>query len=198
MTALVTEDQYRRWSFDKVNEWDDPALQSALDDALADIEEYTNRHFESATRTETLRIFYKTPGAYQYLGYFVVPSAPPIASVSAPVGGAVFNEDLIVGISPPSIFGGGLWGDDQADFATVTYTGGFTSATLPVTVGRVLAKHAFRRMSPNLMLDRLPPGVTSVKNGDLALAFKLQGYVGDVGLDRGSRVALRAWRRVEM
>lgn len=198
MTALVTEEQYRRWTFDKVNEWDDPDLQAALDDALSDIEEYTNRHFELGERTESLRIFYKPAGAWQYLGYFVVPTSPPIASVSAPADGAVYNEDLVVGISPPSIFGGGLWGADPADFASVTYTGGFTSDTLPVPVGRVLAKTAFGRMSPNLMMDRLPPGVTSVKNGDLALTFKLQGFIGSQILDRGTRLALKPYRRVDL
>lgn len=200
MTTLLTEAQYRRFSFDKTNDWADPDLQAALDDALASVEEYTNRHFELKARTEALRIFYKTPGAAQYLGYFVVPTAPPIASVADPPNGFIYHDTLIVGVSPPSIFGGGLFGlGDYADFATVTYTGGFTSSTLPPTVGRVLATLAYQRSAQNPLLARLPAQVVSVKQGDLQVMFgRNTGYIGSGPLDRGFRYALKPFRRVDL
>lgn len=200
MTALLTEAQYRRWSFDKTNDWDDDDLQSALDDALASVEEYTNRHFELVERTESLRIFYKPEGiAGQYLGYFVSPTAPPVASVSVPAGAQIFDSSLIIGVYPPSIFSSGPFGSDQADFASVTYIGGFTSDTLPPTVGRVIATLAYQRSAVNPLLARLPAQVTAVKQGDLMVQFgRNTGYIGTGPLDRGTRYALRPWRRIDL
>ena len=120
---------------------------------------------ESAERTETLGV----------LEGRVYPSAVPI-TVAA---GFTIDGHALRGATPQ-------WADifedvDGAPVATVTYTGGWTSATVPASVERDVAWAARALLNPAEALS-VPAGATSVRLGDASVSYGRPQSPGTAGV----------------
>lgn len=156
MASLVTVDRYLTLTGDQAH--GPSEIQDALDDAQVAIEEYLRRPLTSQARTETLRI---------YRGNRVYPSATPISAAT--------DYDIVgnalVGATADE---GPVFITDVSDYpqrATVTYTGGYTAATLPKVLERAIADTAYDALNPSSSSASFPAGATSVRLGDAAVTF---------------------------
>jgi hypothetical protein len=183
-SGLVTVGQYRTITLDTTSS--DVAISGALIEAQTMVEEYLGRQLTSRQRTEVLLI--DRTGR-------VRPSAVPITSVSVPVG-ATIDRFTITDVDPdetPSPFfwtDPVTWGSWQPR-ATVTYVGGFTSATLPATIRRRIAVEAWSLLHPS-DLSAVASGAQSVSVGDASITFGAGGAPG--ALSVVTERALRPWR----
>lgn len=149
-------------------------VTAALADAQAWVEQHCNRFLERATYTETLRV---AENGYVY------PSATPLVSVSSPPSLTITGAGVYVGyLSFPSVTVASV----SAAFplqTTVTYVGGYTPATLPVTLRRAIARVARLMLTP-AVLAGAPAGATSVSLGDVRVSGRLSALPStDPGID---------------
>lgn len=175
--TLLDVPTYRRLTGDSTTP--DATLTSALADAQRLVEEYLRRPLERAERTEKLRVYRLEDGRSA-----AYPSATPITAVPAGFvveGVAVLGEGLLSGFTP-------WFGSDRAHI-TLTYTGGFVAATLPLTVAREIARLAQQLTQP---VAAAPAGAKSVRVGDVAVTYATP--TGG-GVDASGRLALRGYRR---
>lgn len=97
------------------------------------------------------------------LGFVVYPSAIPITDP----GDYTQAGAVLAGASPdavPSPF------SSAGQWATVTYRGGYTPATVPASIERDLAWAAYHLARPSLVTS-VPAGATSVRLGDAAVTY---------------------------
>jgi hypothetical protein len=172
--ALVTVARYRTITGDITTT--DAAVTGALVDSQGLIEEWLRRELDSTERTETLRL----------IDGRVYPKAYPITNAGELT---IERTRAILGsaeISPP------IWNlpSNSDSYATVTYIGGFTAATLPKTLEREIARTAHNILHPSL----IPAGALSVSQGDASVTFGKAQSNGE--LDAASRRALRPYRNV--
>lgn len=165
MTTLVDVATYRRLTGDTVS--DDTAAGDALADAQQLVEEYLRRPLEHAERTERLRLYrYDSAGAGIGASWAVYPKATPI-DVAATTGYTVEGAAL-VGISPDD----GPWivgSYEPGGYATVTYTGGWTVDTLPLTIAREISRTAKALTRP--ALSEVMANAGSVRVGDISASI---------------------------
>jgi hypothetical protein len=140
--------------------------QSLLEDALG-----RPGLLESAERTESLEL---------HGGGYVYPNAVPVTD--AP--GLVVHDDIIYGATLdiddlPLI----EWSISSPQRASVTYTGGWTSATAPGYMLRDLAFATWAVLHPEDLAEAaaIPAGATAAKVGDVALSFGADGAPGSSG-----------------
>ncbi len=156
---LVTVDRYRQLTSDITTA--DADLEPALADAQRLIEEHLRRPLESAQRTETLRLY----------GNKVYPAATPITAAPYRILDGVALSD----VSVPLVWTG--W-QDFISKIEVTYTGGYTAATVPAELAEAIATATLQRL--RLQADQqqapstdsaIPRGASSVSVGDAKVTF---------------------------
>jgi hypothetical protein len=177
--GLVTLARYRTITLDTTSK--DAAVTAALEDSQDLIEEYLRRPLESVSRTEDLKI----DGDER-----VYPLATPVTVVATPAGLDIKgNGRWLEGASPDAskIF-------DPEPVVTVTYTGGFTTATVPETIERGIAWLAWVILHERSSEVEIPAGATSVRLGDASVNFE-GGYVPGTILPSGLRRKLTGYRR---
>lgn len=184
---ICSVDQYRRFTNDLSTE--DYKVTQALTDAQSEIEEFCQREFESATRTETLRL---------YANGRVYPKAFPISTVDSMPGSIIDGWAILLGygyqyatnVNPfVSGFGSDTWAWQPQ--VTVTYTGGYAANELPPAMIRAAAQVAYDLLHP-VALDGVPAGVTSVRVGDAAMSGEFNAFANLRGSVRNT---LRRYRR---
>lgn len=140
------------------------AVSARIEEAVELLEDYLDRPLASAERTEQIR-----PDRHGHLW----PKATPITAAE----GYEIDGYMLRGPGP---FGLG-WPLDPLTTVEVTYTGGWTTDTLPAGIERDLAWAAYRLLHPSSpALSDAPANATSVRLGDAAVTFK--GTAGDVAL----------------
>jgi hypothetical protein len=126
-------------------------------------EDVTGRQFDLVERTESVPI----------IDGKVWPSAYPIASVSVPDTATVDDDKLSIttGVTTP-VDSDLLWTctTDDRPHLLVTYIGGYTADTAPVTLAEIICEIAHRYSIPANTVG-VPGGTTSVRVGN-------QGYSG--------------------
>lgn len=161
----------------------DTAVSGALVESESLMEEELRRLLPSASRSETMIL--------DDLGR-VYPKAWPITACAT----NVIDGRAILGAVPDINQFVALIGTWVTPRATLTYTGGFTAATLPVTLA-----HALYDLAQGVIADRSPMlvGATSVTVGDVsvgglpAAADGIDAYVP--GLSRRVRKYRNRWFR---
>jgi hypothetical protein len=178
--SLVTIVRYRVITSDSTSA--SATIEQALADAQALLEDDLGRGVESEERTERLRIHY---GA-TFPGGRVYPAVTPITEAGdyTLVGVAALD-----GASPS----GGPFDTSHPSYASVTYTGGWTTDDVPACIERDIAWAAYRLMRP-AELAAVPAGVTSVSMGDASVSFDRPRSAGEAGIS-WSRATMRHKRR---
>lgn len=171
--TLLDKYTYRQVTGD--NDSLDADVDTALTNAQQELEEALRRPLESMSRTETVRI-HSDGRAY--------PLATPIQSVSDP-SSAVIRDYAVLGLVPQQnplfdliyepfrwqdngLSPGGGGADSTMPLATLTYTGGFTSSTLPRKLRQAicdLARVNLTQFSPTAA------GVISASVGDASVRY---------------------------
>lgn len=177
---LVPIAEYRRITLDTTST--NSAISGALIEATGLVEEYLGRFLISTQRTETL--------AMDRYGR-VYPSAVPITAVATTgltneghaLAGATADETINLVLEP--VLG-------RPPQSTITYTGGFTSDTVPRTIQRRICWEAYTILRAD-QLATVPAGATAVSIGDASLTFGSGG--AGVSLSDVTRRELRLWRR---
>jgi hypothetical protein len=188
MTTLVPIDTYRRLTGDTTTA--DATVDEKLTDAQELVAEYLRRPLDQAQRTERLRLYRYQGATTGFDGAWAVyPKATPI-DVAATVGYTVLGSAL-VGITPDD--GPWLYGSyESGGYATVTYTGGWTSASLPLTVAREICRTAKALLTPSA--TDVAAGAKLVQVGDIRVAYGPAGAVSGA-LDATSQEQLRRYIR---
>lgn len=148
-------------------------VQMHWEDALAMVQESLQRFLAQDTFTHRLRVWPRG---------FVYPHAVPVASVAASASYYVEDEYTLAGVSADSLplivspstvpfyadFGRWLSYQHDGVWATVTYTGGYTAATFPVTLRKCVDQLAGALIAgPDAA--GLQRGVQSATVGDVSL-----------------------------
>lgn len=165
--------------------YDQARLQNAIDESQELIEDFLKRPLDSASRTEQCLI---------HPANRIYPRATPIAAVSA---GTIENDGYAVsGISPDGGPFVDFYRQSQYVYATVTYTGGFTSVTAPRTLKRAVMRLAHAIIVPPAESSMIPVGATSVSLGDASVSFaEPTGSGGEIdALVPGLTRTLKRWR----
>lgn len=155
--ALVTVARYQAITGDTASA--SGTVESALAVATDDLGEELRRPLESAVRTERCRIYHETRGLVVY------PQATPITS--APSGYTLVGTNALVGATPVS---SPAFLSDDPDYASITYTGGWTAATVPRAVERAIAWAAYADLNPTAEAG-IPSGVVSASVGDASVTY---------------------------
>lgn len=179
---LVTNQLYREETLDTSS--DENAVSAALEKAQDLIEEYLRRPLVSEERTESVHI---------YPDGSLFPQATPITVAAG-----------------YTLEGGGYWlsgGTGTYDFLRgsnaprdVTYTGGYTVATLPATIrqGIIWTAHKLLRPPSDSELASIPAGTQAASLGDASLSFGSKGFSGaNAGLSDDVKDSLKRWVRRE-
>lgn len=174
--SLVTLARYRTITGDTASA--SGIVNAALADAQTDLEEELDRPLESAERTERLRIY----PSHRH-GLVVWPSAQPVTDA----GDLTIAGNAVYGASP---LGSPLLGGEDVGFASVTYTGGYTTSTVPRCIEQDIAWNARQRIAAQAPV---PVGATAVSLGDASVSFGAGGARGVSG--NWSRQTLRYRRR---
>lgn len=201
--SLVTEAQYRQATND--NDTLSSDVLYHLVEAQSLVEEYLRRQLTSMERTEPAPIWSDPTSGRTY----VYPLATPITAIPASATYTVQFEGAALGGVASTEVDWGWWGwswaygglffssDAPPPLATIVYTGGYTSATLPVTLRRAIARVA-------LALSRVTPaatlvaGAASLRVGDVSITKPGGGAADATELDTlvpGISATLRKWRR---
>lgn len=149
------------------------AASGFLYEAQELLEELLDRQLESAERTETLLVRHRG---------LVYPRALPVTaiSVASDATGDVVHSGFGVRLTsaPEALVtltdvSSTRYDDTAATTADLTYTGGYTSATLPTTLRRAICRVA-RALTVASGYDggaATPAGVTSVSLGDASISW---------------------------
>lgn len=187
---ICTVDQYRTITTDLDTE--DYRVTAALVSAQSEAEQFCQRSFESATRTEVLRLY--TNGR-------VYPKAFPIAAVIGMPGAIIdgwgvllgYGYQYATGVNPfVSGFGSDTWAWQPQ--ITVTYTGGYSPDTMPQEVVRAVAQVAYDELHPVVMAG-VPAGASSVAVGDVSVSGAINTFTA---LRPGVRGVLTRYRRPQV
>jgi len=199
MQTLLTEFEYRSITNDTSTATS--VVTARMENALDLIEEYLERSLESAEVTETLEVWYD-----DYIGY-VYPMRTPVTDIPSGVG-YVIDEldtrirgvvaDAITVVAWPTatpqfsaVDSLSPFSRNRPDYASVTYTGGYTNATLPYTLKVYIATLTYKllRWSPASNI-----GATNVRVGDIQVQYpKAQAPLD--ALVPGMSLGLKPYRR---
>lgn len=127
-------------------------IELVLTDSLRLIEDFLQRYLVSKERTETLVVSQNK----------VYPCAYPISACSD----GVINGGIIEELSPDA---GSTFVENSKK--TITYTGGFTSATLPMALKVALVRSAYDLLNTTNATS-FNAEVSSVKLGDVAVSYR--------------------------
>lgn len=189
--SLASIAQYRMVTNDLTTE--DYKVTSALADAQNQIEEFCQREFDQAQRTETLRLY---PNGRVY------PKAFPLVSVLNMAGAMIDGWAVLLGygyqwattgLNPfVSGFGADTWA--WTPQITMTYTGGYAPGLIPPSVTRAACQVTYDLLHP-VMMAGVPTGATSITVGDTSIS----GPFGSIGSFRPHvRNALMRYRRPQV
>lgn len=176
--TLLDVPTYRRLTRDTTTP--DADLAEPLADAQQLVEDYLRRELARAERTERLRVYRLDDGRRA-----VYPRATPIVTVPVGLtveGAAVVGADLLSGFA--------AWSGSSTGYASLTYTGGYLLADLPLTIAREIARTARALLTPTLTLAHA--GAKTVRVGDVTVSYDRP--VGGA-LDPASERVLRPYRR---
>lgn len=168
--SLVTIAEYQSVTGDTATA--SGTVQEFLDDAEQDLVEYLDRPLEHDTYTHRLRVYSEKRGLVSYAK--ATPVTDPGVYTSA--------GNALVGTSPS----GGPFDLSDPAYADVTYTGGWTNATLPRCIRNDICWAA--RQAARGEAARVPAGATSVSLGDASVSYATGGPDPD---DRWSRQTRR-------
>lgn len=176
--SLVTEVYFRSVTGDY--ETAASAVEENLDAAQSMIQEYLQRTLPYGTYTERLQLW---PNRHVY------PSAVPVTEIPVSATYYIHDEATIHNASPedsPNVdwpfvdvstepFGGwrGSGYDARYGYSTVTYTGGFTASTLPVTIRQAIVKLA-HSLPLQYTSSVRPGGASSVGVGDVRMSWRAE------------------------
>jgi hypothetical protein len=172
---LVTVERYRTITKDTTTA--EAAVLDALADAQALLEGDLGRGLESAERTERLQL---------HSNLRVYPAVTPITVAD---GYTIYGFSELLGASPA----GGPFDLTDPQYAEVTYTGGYTAATVPTCIERDIAWAAYQLLGLDAS-SHIPAGATSVRVGDTAVTFAKPRSAADAGI-RWTSPTLRYRRR---
>lgn len=130
------------------------AVTAALVEGQSLLEEHLRRLLESTSRTNDFPI---------HADGRVYPNAYPITSASLTIDGRA-----LLGAEADSGPFTGVFESTTPKRATVTWTGGFTPTTLPVTLEHAIYELAEAKVTG---AEPVPVGATSVRLGDAAVTF---------------------------
>lgn len=175
---LVTNQLYREETLDTSS--DEGAVSASLEKAQELVEEFIRRPLVQEERTERVTV-YPTGNVY--------PETTPIVTADG-----------------YTIEAGGYWlsgASEELDFLRgssgtreITYTGGYTIATLPATLREAIAWTAHVRLHAE-DLAGVPPGASLVQVGDTQVSFGGARAAATGGLSEDTKKALRRWIRRE-
>jgi len=153
----------------------DPGTASArIEDAEAELEEVLDRPLAEAERTEAMR-----PDR----GGMLWPKATPIDEATGYIVDGVGLRADNAGIVPSFVSG--------STTVSVTYTGGWTAATVPRSIERDLAWATYALLNPDTLRERaaMPSNATSVRLGDVGITFGAGGAnaLGDIAIQWSQR-----------
>lgn len=151
--SIVTIAEYRSVTGDTVTA--SGTVQDLLDDAEQDLEEFLDRPLALGTYTHRLRVYSERRGLVSYA------KATPITDP----GDYTQAGNALVGTSPT----GGPFDLSDPAYADVTYTGGWTNATLPRCIRHDVIWAA--REAARGEAARVPAGATSVSVGDASVSY---------------------------
>ncbi len=181
---LVTVETYRRITGDSTTAEND--VESALADAQSLIEESLDRVgiLESAEHTETAVVVRGR----------VYPLATPVTEADYTIRD---NGRVLVDVD--EFTNGLVVAGDTYEYLPrieITYTGGYTSATLPLTLAQAICQTAHRQLHPTTAVDSSIIGAKSVRIGDASITYSDAG-AGAVVSALTSSVArsIRKYRR---
>jgi len=153
--GAVTVAGYRVHTGDTTSEAS--AVSAALVEAEQLLEEELRRTLASEERTQRLRI--RADGK-------VYPPAYPVTAA----GSYLIDGRAIVGASPDDFPTITIFARTPTPYATITYTGGFTADTFPVTL-----RHALYDLANGIISAHLVPvmlvGATSASVGDVSASY---------------------------
>lgn len=175
--SLVTLARYRTITGDTASA--SGLVNAALADAQADLEEVLDRPLESMERTEELPFVES-----RRHGLVVYPPAVPVTAA----GSLTIRGNAVLGATP---IGSPLGGGERPGWAELTYTGGYTTSSVPRCIEADIAWDARRRLRAE---SPVPVGATAVSLGDAAVSFGADGATGGV-TGNWSRQTLRYRRR---
>jgi hypothetical protein len=182
--AVVTLRRYRDITGDRIT--DDAAVTARLEEAQDLIEDELGRLLESAERTETLTL------TFEHGSWRAYPQAFPITAVGA---GETFTIEDDVTLANVTIDDTAFWGTAVPVEGTVTYTGGYTTSTVPKALERGIAQLA-HALCPALVGAGAPSGASSVHVGDVSVTFARPSGAGEIdALVPGLTARLRPYRR---
>lgn len=163
--STVTLAQYVTHTGDTVS----PSATVEANLAVAErmVEDYLRRELASAERSEEMKVW---PNGLVY------PKHVPVTSVQASARYEVKNEAIIKYVTPDDLVSEvvGNWSDPDDGYphsrptATVTYVGGWTSETMPVSIVRVVALAAQALTVPGTA-PKL--GVKQASVGDVSVTY---------------------------
>lgn len=191
---LVTVQQYQKITTDMASTVND--VEDMLEEVISDLSRECHRTLIYGQYTEAQRL---------YPNGMVYPSATPL-DVTKPVSAGDPNEPIYNPASDNDgasiIQGDGIWVGwfsplpSMPVFAGVvppqtvlTYWGGFTQATLPGKLRRLICAIAFYRQNP-VALTGMPGGVKSMSVGGVSISGNLSSFMDE---DPQIRRAVRAW-----
>lgn len=151
---IATVERYRDITVDTTSS--DNAVTGALTDAQALVEEYLRRPLESLERTEDLVIL---PNGRVY------PKTTPITAVD---DDHEIEGNAIKGVSPDASELFEPYSTVNPPSVTLTYTGGWTTETLPKTIEKEIVRTAYALLHPSAAKER---GVKSVSVGDVSITY---------------------------
>lgn len=123
------------------------------------------------------------------LGYVVYPAAVPVTDA----GDLIQHGSVLAGAAPDSSPEFSVVSGER--YATVTYRGGYTPATVPPAIERNIAWAAHQLLTPALTAA-VPAGATSVRLGDAAVTFDRPQSNADSGIRWTNQVRRYRRRRV--
>ncbi len=155
--SVVTIAAYRSVTGDETTA--SGTVQTWLDDTEQDLEEYLDRPLELGEYTDRLRINNERRGPTVY------PRATPITDG----GDYLVAGHALVGVSPIS----GMFDQSDPAYAEVTYTGGWSAATLPRSIRHDICWAVRQALRGEAAM--VPAGATSVSVGDASVSFGTAG-----------------------
>ena len=177
--SLVSVEVYRDVTGDSSTP--EATVAARLLRAQRKVETFLRRPLPLLQRTERLRLRHSPGYGVFGGGWTAYPAATPVLSA---VGLSV-QGNAVVGASGAWL----SWWDDGDQYADVTYTGGWSAATLPEPIVEAICRTA----QAAGQTAAVPAGATSVRNGDVAVTFAA-GAAG-AQLDPAVTSALRPYVR---
>lgn len=182
--AVVTLHRYRDITGDRVT--DDATVTARIEEAQGLIEDELGRLLDSAERTETL------PLTFEYGSWRAYPAVTPVTAVGA---GETFTIEDTVTLANVTIDDTAFWGSAVPVEGTITYTGGYTTATVPKQLERAIAQLA-HALAPQAAMAGVPTGATSLHVGDVSIGLSRPTGVGEIdALVPGLSARIRKYRR---